>query len=789
MSRASSAGDCRKERRPGENGSAAAPAGPPAREGGAAPDLFHVIQQLAAAENALWNILDGLKSSTSHPSFFCREYWGSSGSQAMLSLEKLNFNERLKRQVQQACVLESLSLTVASHLCSGVMQGISVTIRSRLRNMLYYIHENCLILLDMVCQKWITEHQGSWQEPSTSGHCPENLNIDILVRVKRYRRLRRGEHVMALRQHNEMIVNVVRQLCRGAAPKRPMLSSRGSNSPGDRSPGSASGTSGQQTSGLTAVNDVLTARMPLDRLRASTIRSRMLQHLCFKPLLNVDGLDPDCPWPTEDTYKRYGAESFAQDGTIIWFEPLPPMLPNLEQRPTLPPVASSDMYTLVLDLDETLVHYSEHNGMGNYEIRPGMHEFLDRMNELGYELVIFTAATQDYADWVIDQIDPGGRIKYRLYRQHALPWGPIFVKDMSRIGRDLDRCLMIDNVQENFMLQPHNGIFILTWYEDPQDTALFDLVPLLEELITTRVKVPEILDKYHDQIPRWAGFEQGGEYSDEDAGDFGSPPHEAYGGYPGTELPLRGGAQQAPAMQAPSEPSHVLDDGPSSQSAAMSLRPCGAAEAAAAASLYSGRYQPAAPTAMYAPQAQAQQYQQQQPQAQRPQQPQQAQQQPSQPQHRPQHQPHQQPQQQPQQLQPQQRPQQQSQQQLPQHQPQQQLHQQQQQQQPQQGGYPQPQVHLGQSTARQQPSRVTPAAAQQASLTPPHPTAPPQGAPQQPLQAPQAGRPAPAFAQGISGPYQAPAPTAAPMPGSAVAAPPWGRAGAGVSGPFQAARR
>ncbi|CAJ1434916.1 unnamed protein product [Effrenium voratum] len=83
--------------------------------------LFHVIEQLAALEAG---------------------YWGTSASHAQLSLEKLGFHERLKRQVQQACVLESLSLgagchsKVASHLCSGTMQGVSVTIRSRLRNLL-----------------------------------------------------------------------------------------------------------------------------------------------------------------------------------------------------------------------------------------------------------------------------------------------------------------------------------------------------------------------------------------------------------------------------------------------------------------------------------------------------------------------------------------------------------------------------------------------------------------------------------------------------------------------------
>jgi len=347
------------------------------------------------------------------------------------------------------------------------------------------------------------------------------LNLDILIRVKRYRRLRRGEHVTALRQHNEMIVNVVRQLCRGAAPKRPPLSSRGS---GDRSPGGRSGSGaglGSQHCVLNIVNDILTSRsIPWDRMRPSGVRFKMLQHMCFRPLLNIDGADPDCPWPNEDPYERYGAEQFAQDANVIWFGPLPPMLPNLELNPKLPPCKAAGTYTLVLDLDETLVHYFEHDGMGNYDIRPGMHEFLERMSELGYELVIFTAATQDYADWVIDQIDPGRLIHYRLYRQHALPWGPIFVKDMSCLGRDLERTLIIDNVQENFMLQPNNGIFICTWYDDPHDTALFALTPLLDELIATRSKVPEILDKYRDQIPTWAGFDQysqlGGDYSEFD---------------------------------------------------------------------------------------------------------------------------------------------------------------------------------------------------------------------------------------------------------------------------------
>lgn len=92
-----------------------------------------------------------------------------------------------------------------------------------------------------------------------------------------------------------------------------------------------------------------------------------------------------------------------------------------------------------------------------------------------YEVVIFTAAMQDYADWVLDQIDKPKHIKYRLYRQHALPYGNVFVKDLSRLGRDLKKMIIVDNVAENFQLQPDNGIFIKSWFEDKSDTALPEL--------------------------------------------------------------------------------------------------------------------------------------------------------------------------------------------------------------------------------------------------------------------------------------------------------------------------
>jgi CTD small phosphatase-like protein 2 len=98
-------------------------------------------------------------------------------------------------------------------------------------------------------------------------------------------------------------------------------------------------------------------------------------------------------------------------GTAIGgYAPLP--TPN---PPYLPPSNDKSEYCLVLDLDETLVHYFEVGNEGTFLVRPGCDEFLTQMSQL-YEVVIFTAAMQDYADWVLNQIDKPKRISHRLYR-------------------------------------------------------------------------------------------------------------------------------------------------------------------------------------------------------------------------------------------------------------------------------------------------------------------------------------------------------------------------------------
>lgn len=111
---------------------------------------------------------------------------------------------------------------------------------------------------------------------------------------------------------------------------------------------------------------------------------------------------------------------------------------------------------------------------------------------------------KDYADWAIDKIGDGesqNYIAHKLYRYHALPCQDFYVKDLSLLGRDLNRTIIVDNISENFMLQPENGISIKSWIDDEEDTALMQLAPLLLEIVEQEVKdVKLALKLMKDQV-------------------------------------------------------------------------------------------------------------------------------------------------------------------------------------------------------------------------------------------------------------------------------------------------
>ena len=158
-------------------------------------------------------------------------------------------------------------------------------------------------------------------------------------------------------------------------------------------------------------------------------------------------------------------------------------------------------YTLVLDLDETLVHYYEDTEEENayVKVRLGTENFIKKLSQY-CEIGIFTASTEDYANIVIDGLDCSDKIDFRLYRQHTSLECGFNVKDLSKLGRDLSKIIIIDNIEENYCLQPENGLNIIDFEGDESDHELNFLLEDLLQIVKEKNKdirdlLPEVRKK------------------------------------------------------------------------------------------------------------------------------------------------------------------------------------------------------------------------------------------------------------------------------------------------------
>ncbi|EPY82932.1 carboxy-terminal domain RNA polymerase II polypeptide A small phosphatase 2 [Camelus ferus] len=206
----------------------------------------------------------------------------------------------------------------------------------------------------------------------------------------------------------------------------------------------------------------------------------------------------------------------------------------------LPEVTEEDQgrICVVIDLDETLVH-SSFKPINNADFivpveiegtthqvyvlkRPYVDEFLRRMGEL-FECVLFTASLakdatgkpglhpnkkhllfSQYADPVTDLLDRCGVFRARLFRESCVFHQGCYVKDLSRLGRDLRKTLILDNSPASYIFHPENAglgagagrngrqetqaafclpqVPVQSWFDDMADTELLNLIPIFEEL-------------------------------------------------------------------------------------------------------------------------------------------------------------------------------------------------------------------------------------------------------------------------------------------------------------------
>lgn len=125
-----------------------------------------------------------------------------------------------------------------------------------------------------------------------------------------------------------------------------------------------------------------------------------------------------------------------------------------------------------------------------------------------YNLVVFTASVQEYADPVIDWLESERKFfSARYYRQHCTFRQGAFIKDLSSVEPDLSKVIILDNSPLSYMfhqgktlacsrdaffsflflpqysdIPPDNAIPIQGWISDPTDNDLLHLIPLLEGL-------------------------------------------------------------------------------------------------------------------------------------------------------------------------------------------------------------------------------------------------------------------------------------------------------------------
>ena len=112
---------------------------------------------------------------------------------------------------------------------------------------------------------------------------------------------------------------------------------------------------------------------------------------------------------------------------------------------------------------------------GYVHVRPYAKEIIKNISK-HFDVIVFTAGNQCYADPILDYLDPDKCIKHRLYRESCTMVNcQLFVKDLRILGRNLESVVLVDNAPYSYIMQLSNGIPILNYLKGRDDDQLIKL--------------------------------------------------------------------------------------------------------------------------------------------------------------------------------------------------------------------------------------------------------------------------------------------------------------------------
>ena len=195
-------------------------------------------------------------------------------------------------------------------------------------------------------------------------------------------------------------------------------------------------------------------------------------------------IDPDFSDPVKVSYDAWRRKTISPNTDLI--SPLTNPFSNEGKK----------RYTIVLDLDETLIYTRGSNS--HLCLRPGSRELLSHLRTLGCEVVVWTASTKDYSAAILSNIDPDLEyISECVYRHPKWFEGKGIAhprKDLSLLGRDLDTTLIVDNSVDCCVGYTETNAIIVPDFRGLElEETLPTLCEFLADLVASQITVRDYL--------------------------------------------------------------------------------------------------------------------------------------------------------------------------------------------------------------------------------------------------------------------------------------------------------